>query len=222
MIEIHTARLALSIDESQLTSFNGVYEAQARDRLAEIWTVEAIDLPHYHALFIDKNIDETFDFFSFVTIAYIDHGYVIDPQEAIDIVEAKKQIEIDLEIINREARWGAEESIFFDDWWPLPAYQADKQMLEFGIALKDFYQKVINRTLNRIILTRNGHIAVNYSLSEDDLYSDKTLAYFQGKLDEICQAIKIHEGYRYQDVDEEKDYPSKSRMINLILSSEIF
>lgn len=222
MKNIITEQLQLSIDEQLLTTLNMLTERAAREQLATIWGAELGDLSHYYALFFNQNIQTVSDKDSFITLSFSSHGYVLEPTEHIDITEAEKQIAIDLEIINRESQWGEEESIYFDQWWPKPHYNSEKQVLEFGVSLKDYHQKVFNRTLNRLLLTRFGHILINYSLSEQDIADDKPLSAYQTKLDEVEKALNITESFRYQDVNEDTDSPSKSRMINLILSSEIF
>ncbi len=222
MIQITTNDLSLSIDNSRLTTLNVYDSQQARLALADIWKVDTEDLMQYQALFFDKSINQLDDKQSFITLSSSSHGYVADADEFIDAAEAKTQIEIDLEIINRESQWSAEDSIYFDTWWPAPIMDSENHILEFGVSLKDYHQKVFNRTLNRIILTRYGHLSLNYSLAESDVDNAQSLPYYRQKLDEIIDAITISEGYRYQDVDEDNDMPSRSRLINLILSSEIF
>lgn len=222
MINIQTDKLSLTIDNHKLKTLRVESNDEARALLANIWDTETSDLINYYAVFFNKQARTLGDEQSFITLSFSPHGYVMDSQEQIDIAEAQKQIEIDLEIINREAQWGAEDSIYFDEWWPKPHFSAEQQMLEFGISLKDFHKKVFNRTLNRLILTRYGHIMINYSLSENDLNIGHPLSYYQKRLDEVLAAINIKSGYRYSDVNEDEDFPSKSRMINLVLSSEIF
>ncbi len=222
MMQIVIESLQLSIDAEKLTSLRMLTGRFARQALAEVWGANTEDLAHYQAIFFDKSLKKLSDTDSFISLSFTAHGYVADASESIDIDEAQKQIEIDLEIINRESQWSAEESIYFDQWWPKPSIDNEKKYLEFGVSLKDYQQKVFNRTLNRLILTRYGHLLLNYSLSEVDTASDKPLSYYQGKLDEIVNVMHIDKGFRYQDVDEDNDMPSRSRLINLILSSEIF
>lgn len=222
MIKIQADKLSLTIDERKLTTLRVKSKNEARALLANIWDAEPSDLSHYYAIFFDKKDKSLSDEQSFITLSFSHHGYIMDSKERIDTVEAKKQIEIDLEIINRESQWGAEGSIYFDQWWPEPKFFAENNMLEFGVSLRDYHKKVFNRTLNRLILTRYGHLMLNYSLSENDISIAHPLSYYQKKLDEVLAAITIAPGYRYQDVNDETDNPSRSRMINLILSSEIF
>ncbi|MGY0398766.1 MAG: DUF2167 domain-containing protein [Ostreibacterium sp.] len=170
----------------------------------------------------NKGVNNLSDKDSFITLSFSANGYIIETNDDINISEARKQIEIDLEIINRESQWGKTDSIYFDQWWPAPIVDKEKHTIEFGVSLKDFHERVFNRTINRIILTRHGHITINYSLSEKDIAENKSLSDYQKKLDEVTNSLSIAKGYRYQDVDEENDLPSKSRMINLLLSSEIF
>lgn len=212
----------IDINHKALSSLDVLGETDTRVRLSKIWDTEPADLSHYLAVFYNKGKKDFSDNDSFLTLSFAETGYIVDSHESIDLAEAKKQIEIDLEIINRESQWSKEESIYFDRWWPRPTLDKSKHTLEFGISLKDFYGKVFNRTINRIVLTRFGYLSINYSLSEQDIYADKPLSYYQKKLDEVFAAILISEGYRYQDIDEENDMPSRSRMINLVLSSEIF
>ncbi len=222
MIQITANNLALVIDNDRLSTLNVYNSAETRRRLAAIWSVDEQDVAQYQALFFDKALGQLGDKDSFVTLSFIAHGYVADAGERIDANEAKTQIEIDLEIINRESQWNAQDSIYFDKWWPAPTMDVENKVLEFGVSLKDFNQKVFNRTLNRIFLTRYGHILLNYSLSERAIAEGLPVTHYQKKLDEISNALMIVEGYRYQDVDEDNDMPSRSRLINLILSSEIF
>ncbi len=187
-----------------------------------MWHTNSEDLSYYLALFSNKAIKQLNDDSSFITLSFSAHGYVIETGSAIDIAEAKKQIEIDLEIINRESQWSAEESIYFDDWWPKPYFDVKTHTLEFGVVLKDFHQRVINRTLNRLILTRYGHIAINYSLSEQEINSGRSVSDYQQHFDEIVSALTIAPNDRYEAINEDSDRPSKSGLINLILSAEIF
>lgn len=222
MMQISTNNLVLDIDSDKLTSLRVLNTAEARQALSDVWGADIDELSHYFALYYDTHIKQFSDTDSFISLSFIDHGYIADAEEVIDIGEAQKQIEIDLEIINRESQWSAEESIYFDRWWPKPKMDTQAKVMEFGVSLKDFHQKVFNRTLNRLILTRYGHVLLNYSLSEADILAAKPLTYFQGKLDEVAESLQINSSYRYQDVDEDNDMPSRSRLINLILSSEIF
>lgn len=222
MINIETDNLVLDIDQSKIASLRVLNSSEARRALADIWGASIDDLSHYYALFFDKQLETLGGTDSFITLSFASHGYVADADEHIDIAEAQKQIEIDLEIINRESQWSAEESIYFDRWWPEPKMDKQSKVMEFGVSLKDFHQKVFNRTLNRLILTRYGHILLNYSLSEADILANKPLSYYQQKLSEVTAALTVKESYRYQDVNEDSDLPSRSRLINLILSSEIF
>lgn len=222
MIEIKTDDLALVVNENQLKTLQIQEGEGARQMLAALWGTDLVDLSHYLAIFYDKSLTQLTEDDSFITLSFSLHGYVVDAEERIDAAEAQKQIEIDLEIINRESQWTKEESIYFDKWWPKPTMDVGKKMLEFGVSLKDFNQQVFNRTLNRIFLTRYGHMLLNYSLSEAAASSTNPLLDYQNKLDEIVMALTISEGFRYSDVDEDNDIPSRSRLINLILSSEIF
>lgn len=222
MIELANDKLVIRINNKALSALAVLSNGTARTKLSKIWDTEPADLAHYLAVFYPKGNKDFSDKNSFITLSFADSGYIIDSNEPIDVNEAKKQIEIDLEIINRESQWSKEESIYFDRWWPAPTVDKNKHLLEFGVSLKDFHGKVFNRTVNRIILTRFGYLSINYSLSEKDILDDKPLSYFQKNLDEIVAALSIEEGYRFQDVDENNDMPSRSRMINLLLSSEIF
>ncbi|MBS9777443.1 MAG: DUF2167 domain-containing protein [Gammaproteobacteria bacterium] len=222
MIEIKKQKIALSIDEKKLKSLSALTDTAAQLYLSKLWDTHNTELLHYMAVFYNKDIRELSEKDSFITISFLENGYMIDTQEPIDIVEAQKQIEIDLEIINRESQWGKEDSIYFDQWWPQPKFNSSSNILEFGVSLKDFNQNVFNRTVNRIKLTRFGYISINYSLSEKDIFEKKPLSYYQERLDEVCSAINVKTGYRFKDVDEDNDLPSRSRMINLLLSSEIF
>lgn len=222
MTEIIRDKLQVDINPKKLSSLKLQAGDDAVQLLSDIWSTEAGDLPHYLAVFYDKNVKQLSDNDSFITLSFSNHGYIIEANENIDIAEARKQIEIDLEIINRESQWGEEGSIYFDQWWPAPVVDKTKDTMEFGVSLKDFHNKAFNRTINRIILTRHGHLALNYSLSEKDIADNQPFSYFQKKLDEVTAAMTIGEGYRYQDVNEDIDMPSRSRMINLLLSSEIF
>ncbi len=222
MIKLVTEKLTLSIDEGQLNTLHVIVEQAARRELARLWHTDSEDLSHYLALFNDKAIKQLNDDSSFITLSFSAHGYVIENDSAINTAEAKKQIEIDLEIINRESQWSAEESIYFDAWWPKPHFDAKKHTLEFGVVLKDFHQRVINRTLNRLILTRYGHIAINYSLSEQEINSGRSVSDYQQRFDEIVSVLTIAPDDRYEAINEDSDRPSKSGLINLILSAEIF
>lgn len=219
---IKTDKLQLAIDKHKLKNLQVQSENKARALLANIWDTEVEDLSNYYAVFFDKKSKSLSYKQSFVTVSFSQHGYIMDSKEFINVADAQKQIEIDLEIINREAQWELKDSIYFDHWWPKPQFFQEKNMLEFGVSLKDFNKKVFNRTLNRLILTRYGHLMINYSLSESDIKLARDLSYYQKNLDEVLAAITIKPGYRYQDVNEETDSPSRSRMINLVLSSEIF
>lgn len=222
MIQLKNDNFIIDIDESKLTTLQLFANADARGKLANIWDTAPEDLMHYYMLLGDKDVPLVSDNQSFMTVSLWEHGYVTDSAEQVDLSEIQKQIEIDLEIINRESQWSAEESIYFGGWWPQPTLDKDRHILDFGVSLKDFHQKPFNRTLNRIILTRYGHILMNYSLSEEDINANKPQSYFQQRFDEAMATMAIHPGYRYEDVNEDTDMPSKSRMINLILSSEIF
>ncbi len=222
MIELINDKLVIRIDDKKLSTLSVISDSAARGKLAKIWDTEKEDLSHYLAVFYDKNNERFVDGDSFITLSFSDNGYILDSEERIDVHEAKKQIEIDLEIINRESQWDKEDSIYFDNWWPAPTFDKSKHLLEFGVSLKDFHGKVFNRTLNRIILTRFGYVSINYSLSEKDILDAKPLSHFQKKLDEVVNSLDIEAGYRFDDVDENNDMPSRSRMINLLLSSEIF
>lgn len=222
MIQLKNDSFVIDIDETKLTSLQFFANASAREKLANIWDADLEDLSHYYALLGDKEMPLVSDNQSFMTLSLWEHGYIVDTKENIDLSEIQRQIEIDLEIINRESQWTAEESIYFGEWWPKPTYNKGNYQLDFGVSLKDFHQKAFNRTVNRILLTRYGHILINYSLSENDINANKPLAYFRQKLDELTQAMHLHSGYRYNDINEDTDMPSRSRMINLILSSEIF
>lgn len=222
MLQINTDQLVLEIDLTKITSLRVQDNMAARQALATVWGANIEDLSHYYAVYFDKQLNQLGDTDSFISLSFVSHGYIINAEESIEVTDAQKQIEIDLEIINREAQWSAEESIYFDRWWPQPGMNQQTKTLEFGVSLKDFHQKVFNRTLNRLILTRYGHILLNYSLSEADIFADKPLSYYQNNLDEVINALTVVKGYRYQDIDEDNDLPSRSRLINLILSSEIF
>lgn len=222
MIQLKNDSFVIDIDETKLISLQFFANTQAREKLANIWDTDLEDLSHYYALLGDKDMPLVSDNQSFMTLSLWEHGYVADTDEAIDLSEIQRQIEIDLEIINRESQWTPEESIYFGEWWPKPTVDKQNHRLDFGVSLKDFHQKAFNRTVNRILLTRYGHILINYSLSENDINADKPLAYFIQKFDEVTQAMRLHPGYRYSDINEDTDMPSRSRMINLILSSEIF
>ncbi len=222
MIELVNDKLVIRINDEALSSLAVLNESAARAKLSTIWDTDQADLLHYLAVFYDKGHENFTDNDSFITLSFFDSGYIVDSNENIDINEAKKQIEIDLEIINRESQWSKEESIYFDQWWPAPKFDKARHLLEFGVSLKDFNGKVFNRTVNRIILTRFGYVSINYSLSEKDILDNKPLSYFQEKLDEVIAVLDIEAGYRFADVDENNDMPSRSRMINLLLSSEIF
>ena len=222
MIELKTDKLVISIDTKKLTSLSMLSAEAAKNQLAKIWDTNQTDLNHYLILLHDNTIEQVSDKDSFITVSFLKNGYILDSHEVIDVDEAKKQIEIDLEIINRESQWSKEDSIYFDQWWPTPVIDKKNHTMEFGISLKGFYQKVFNRTLNRIQLARYGYLSINYSLSERDILENKALSHYQKKLDEVLVAITIKKGFRFQDFDENIDIPSKSRLINLLLSAEIF
>ncbi len=197
MTKIMTDGIVLSIDANQLTTLKMADGEGARQMLASLWGADMVDLSHYQAIFYDSQLSELTEDDSFVTLSFMSHGYIADTNAPIAASEARKQIEIDLEIINREAQWSEEES-------------------------KDYYNQVLNRTLNRLFLTRYGHLLLNYSLSEAAIKAARPLRYYQNKFDEIEKAMTIASGYRYQDIDTDNDKPSRSKLINLILSSEIF
>lgn len=222
MIKLELEPLVVALDETRLESSKVLGNAAARAALSSIWGTSAEDLVHFFAVVYDKAVGEISDHDSFIALSFSRHGFVLNPSEPVNVEEAQKQIGIDLEIINRESQWGKEDSIYFSEWWPKPHYNTDTRTLEFGIALKDFFGNTINRTINRLVLTRYGHILINYSLAEKDILSKKPLSEFIAKLDELQAAVVIEEGYRYEDIIEETDTPSRSRMINLLLSSEIF
>lgn len=222
MIQLKNDNFVIDVDESKLTTLQLFANEEARNKLATIWDTEADDLSHYYALLGDKEQPLVSDNQTFMTVSLWEHGYVLDSAESVNLTEIQQQIEIDLEIINRESQWSAEESIYFGGWWPKPTLDKQNHVLDFGVSLKDFHQKAFNRTINRIILTRYGHILMNFSLSENDINANTPQSYFQEKFDEVTQAMGIQPGYRYEDVNEDTDMPSKSRMMNLILSSEIF
>lgn len=222
MIDINAKDIALVIDEEKLKTLQVRVGEQARELLATLWQADSEDLLHYQAIFFDKSLKSLTENDSFVTLSFNSHGYVVDVDEHINLVEAQKQIEIDLEIINRESQWNDTEAIYFGGWWPKPTMDVKNRILEFGVSLKDFHQQVFNRTLNRLFLTRYGHLLLNYSLSEISIANTHPLSYYQEKLNEISATMTIAEGYRYEDIDEDSDMPSRSRLINLILSSEIF
>lgn len=222
MIELMNDPLTITLDGKKLATLKSLDGAAARQALSKVWDTDVEDLQHYLAVIFDKSSKVLSDEVSFMTLSYANHGYIIAANETIDVASARKQIEIDLEIINRESQWTKEESIYFDQWWPIPQVNKMTHTMEFGVSLKDYHQKVFNRTINRIILTRYGHLLINYSLSEADIAAKRPLDYYQKRLDEATKAIQVAQGGRYIDVDEDTDRPSKSRMINLLLSSEIF
>ncbi len=222
MIELKRKNLVLNIDDKKLATLRMLTGSAAQARLAELWDTEQADVSHYMAVFYNKGLEQLSETDSFITMSFSKVGYILDANERIDLAEAKKKIEIDLEILNRESQWGKKDSMYFDQWWPTPVYDIKSNVLEFGVSLKDFHQRVFNRTVNRIKLTRFGYLSVNYSMSEKDILEDKPLSYYRNKLDEICNVVTVKPGYRFQDVDKDNDTPSQSRMINLLLSSEIF
>ncbi len=222
MIKLELSTLVADLNEKKLPSLKVLDNAAARAALATIWGADAEDLVNFFAVVYDKSVRKISDNNSFIALSFSNHGYVLRPDDPVSIADAEKQIEIDLEILNRESQWGREEAIYFSGWWPEPHYDKASKTLEFGISLKDFFGNTINRTINRLILTRYGHVLMNYSLSENDILEKKPLEQFTQKLDEIQAALTIEKGYRYEDVVEELDKPSRSRMINLLLSSEIF
>lgn len=222
MIKLISPKLALTIDEKKLSTLAVFVDEAARAQLVTLWDAEQSDLSHYLALFVNPSVKSLSDQDSFISLSFSGNGYILDSNETIDLAEAQKQIEIDLEIISRESQWNKEESIYFDQWWPKPQMNPDSHIMEFGVSLKDYQQNVFNRTINRILLTRFGYLSINYSLSEADVSSNKPLSEYQKKLDEVVSVINIDKGYRFIDIDEDNDMPSKSRMINLLLSSEIF
>ncbi|PIE45250.1 MAG: hypothetical protein CSA45_03645 [Gammaproteobacteria bacterium] len=222
MIELSRENVVVLIDEKRLDSFDVLVGRDARLQLAGLWETELTDLVHYLALFVDKDSDGLSETSSFLTLSSAQHGYILDVDDRIDKLQAQKQIETDLEIINRESQWSEKESIYFGGWWPEPSFDRANNTLEFGVFLRDFKNNIINRTMNRIVLTRYGHLLINYSLSEAEISQGKPLSYYQTQLNEVGQAVTVGKGSRYQDVDENKDVPSRSRMINLLLSSEIF
>ncbi len=222
MIKLELETFVAELDEAKLPTLKVLDNASARAALAMIWGASAEDLVRFFAVVYDKKIKKISDADSFIALSFSNHGFVLDPEESVNVSEAGKQIEIDLEIINRESQWSKENSIYFSGWWPKPHYNAVTKTLEFGVALKDFSGNIINRTINRLILTRYGHVLMNYSLSEQDILTNKPLEEFTKKLDELQAALKIEQGYRYEDIVKALDKPSRSRMINLLLSSEIF
>ncbi len=222
MVKLKLKTFVAELDETKLSTLKILDNASARAALAMIWGASAEDLVRFFAVVYDKKIKEISDDNSFIALSFSNHGFVLEPDEPVNIEEAEKQIEIDLEIINRESQWHRENSIYFAGWWPKPHYNTDTKTLEFGVALRDFSGNIINRTINRLILTRYGHILMNYSLSEDDVLKNEPLETFTRKLDELQGALIVEQGYRYEDIMRALDKPSRSRMINLLLSSEIF
>lgn len=213
--------LTLNIDPSRLKNLQVQTAETARKTLSDIWGSPVDELGHYLAIFFDKKAKTLQEGQSFISLSFMSHGYVTEIDKPLNHNEAKKQIEIDLEIINRESQWKPEESIYFANWWPVPHFDKKSHVLEFGVALKD-HRQIFNRTLNRILLTRYGHLLLNYSLSEQDIASDLSLTFCQSRLDEVQSVISVASGFRYEDIDVENDRPSRSKLINLILSSEIF
>lgn len=222
MIAIQAKNIDIELDESKLARFRYLDKDKATQTLAELWDVEVSDVSRFLGLFVPKNTRSIDEETSFVTLAFNDHGYVVNPDEVIDVAEAKKQIDIDLEIINRESQWDDSEAIVFKSWWPAPTYNSDKKTLTFGVVLGDKMGNTINRTMNRLILSRYGHIELNYSLAVSELDNDKPIEDYLADIDNIEKALSILAPYRYDDIDEDNDYPSKSRPINLVLSAEIF
>ncbi len=222
MMKINTNTLSLNIDEDKLEHLKVYTTDKARNTLASLWGADMEDLQHYYAIFMRKDINELTNDESFITLSAIQHGYLKNPDENIDIDEIKSQINVDLDIINREFHWNKEESIYFESWWPKPYMDIQNKELTFGVSLMNYDKRVYNRTLNRLFLTRYGHFSLNYSLSESEIAKALPLEHYTKNLDIISSAIDIPQGYRYQDIDKENDMPSRSRLINLILSAEIF
>ncbi len=222
MIKIEQKKLKLTINEKQLKTLTVATNAAAHGMLAKIWGEDPEYLTNFLAIYYDSKIKELDDNSSFITLTYNDSGYIIDPREVINISEARKQIDIDLEIINRESGWSDTESIYFSDWWPAPDYNMNTFTLEFGVSLRDNDKNIINKTLNRIILTRYGYLEINYSLSSKEVKLNKDISIYQEILNEITASLKVEDEFRFQDINEDIDYPSKSKMLNLVLSAEIF
>lgn len=222
MIAIQANNIDIELDPSKLNRFRYLDKDEAAETLAKLWDVEVGDVSRFLGIFVTKNTRNIDEDTSFITLAFSDHGYVVNPDEAVDAGEAKKQIDIDLEIINRESQWDENEAIVFKSWWPKPTYNSQARTLTFGVVLGDKAGNTINRTMNRLILSRYGHIELNYSLAASELDSDKPVEDYIADLDSIERSLSILAPYRYADIDENNDYPSKSRPINLVLSAEIF
>lgn len=221
MIPIKDNNIDIELDPKKLGQFQFIDKEVTGKALAELWDVEVSDVSRFLGAFIanKKSIDESA---SFITLAFNDHGYVANPEEPIDAGEAKKQIDIDLEIINRESQWEDSDAIVFKAWWPKPTLDKEKNTLTFGVILGDKAGNTINKTMNRLILTRYGHIELNYSLAENEIDSVKSVDDYLADIITVSDAIHVLAPYRYLDIDEDNDYPSKSRPINLVLSAEIF
>ncbi len=133
MIAVEDKNIALDLDPKKIKGFRFLDKKEATETLARLWDVDVTDVSQFMGLFVPaktKTIDENT---SFITLAFNDHGYVAEPGEKIDIDEAQKQIEIDLEIINRESQWDDSEAIVFKKWWPKPSYKNDDKTLTFGV-----------------------------------------------------------------------------------------
>ncbi len=222
MIKIEQEKLNLTIDDTKLKTLTVATKSAAQNILAKVWGEDIEYLSNFIAIYYNDKIKELDDDSSFITISHTATGYIANPTEIIDIEEARKQIDIDLEIINRESGWKDSDSIFFGDWWPKPNYNTNNNTLEFGAFLQDNKKTVINKTINRIVLTRFGYLEINFSLSNKEVDLKKDISKYQKILDEVVNSIEIESGFTFKDVNEDIDSPSKSKMLNLVLSAEIF
>jgi len=223
MIEINLKHVGLIIDDNKLSSMSVLTNKEARTLLAKIWTEDDLDsLLHFMAVFYDKNTQEITNDLSFITLAFKEHGYIKNTNIKIDKQEVETQYKIDLDIINREADWDNEDAIVFKEWWPEPHMNNHEKIIEFGVVLSDVSGNVINKTINRILLTRFGHLELNYSLSEKEIKQNNDVSFYQKKLDEVLSNLSIIKPYSYNNINYEIDRPSRISINNLILSAELF
>jgi|GEM_PF-4916563 len=222
MITINNQHVKLSIDENKLSGLSVIGPLETKKTLFRLWDIDAEYLPNYYALFFNKAIQNLSASDAFITLAFKHHGYLLNTTKPIDIQQAKKQIETDLLIINQESNLSKATSIYFDKWWPKPHFDHKTAKLDFGVALKTHNGQSSSHTINRIILLRYGHLTINYSLSKQAIQQQPDVKPYLALLNEITQAIAIDKGYRFSDIDREKDQASNYKIINLLLSSEIF
>lgn len=222
MITVDLSSIAFDIDESKLPQLVVRAEDDARDALANVWDEEREYLVNFLAVFYPDNGVALSEQGFFVTLAFVKHGYIAQDATDLSVAEIKQQMIDDLDVLNREAGWTQAEKIFFEQFWPEPSYDADSRQLDFGLMLRDNNNVTINKTINRFVLTRYGHLELNVSIQDVEMQKNLPLSHYLDLLNRISSAIQISAPFRYEDIDYDNDTPSKSALVHLALSAEKF